>query len=237
MKQEQPSQILVVDDISDNIQIAANILKTENYQISFAMDGRNAIYHAQNKPCDLILLDIMMPEMDGYAVAKNILENPMTRHIPIIFLTAKNDQDSIEKAYLCGGVDYITKPFLAKELLSRVKTHLQLKQKEKLLLKSNETKDKFFSLIAHDLRSPIFSVREALRTLKDNQAQMRPDDFQDLLNATFDSSTQVFELLEKLLFWAKIQKDDIVYQPHPNELFLIVSEILKIFSSLFAKKN
>lgn len=131
--------ILIVDDVVDNIQVAMNILKEENYDFSFATQGKEALEIIENDAAkfDLILLDIMMPGIDGFSVCKKIKENPQLTDIPIIFLSAKVDVDAISHAFLIGAVDYITKPFHSDELLARVRNHIQLFHAKKLLKQHN----------------------------------------------------------------------------------------------------
>jgi len=117
--------ILVVDDTKTNLNILIELLG-DDYDIIAATSGKMAFELIDEEKVDLILLDIMMPDMDGYDVCKNLKNNPKTKDIPIIFLTAKSDEDSIEKAYDIGGSDYVTKPFRPKELMARVKRELQL---------------------------------------------------------------------------------------------------------------
>ncbi len=119
-------QILIVDDISENIQVVMNILKEMSYDFSFALNGKEAIELIQKNHYDLILLDVMMPELDGFEVCRLIKEDNRIKDIPIIFLTARTDIDAISKAFKVGGNDYISKPFHAEELLARVNTQLQL---------------------------------------------------------------------------------------------------------------
>ena len=132
-------RVLIVDDVMENIQIAMNILKEESYDFSFAKTGEAAIILLQNSEFDLILLDIMMPGIDGYEVCSRLKADPRTHDIPIIFLTAKVDTDSMAKAFEVGGVDYITKPFYADELLARVKTHIELYKAQQILQDNNLT--------------------------------------------------------------------------------------------------
>jgi len=129
--------ILIVDDISDNIKIAMNILKENNYNFSFALNGKRALEIAKSKHFDLILLDIMMPELNGFDVSKVLKGNSNTKDIPIIFLTAKADIDSITEGFNFGAVDYITKPFHPEELIARVSTHLELYRAKKILEQNN----------------------------------------------------------------------------------------------------
>ncbi len=129
--------ILIVDDVVENIQVAMNILKEESYNFSFAKNGEDALHLLKNNNFDLILLDIMMPGIDGYEVCRRIQNDPRLSDIPIIFLSAKADIDSITKGFEVGGFDYIVKPFHANELLARVKTHLELYNAKKILEKNN----------------------------------------------------------------------------------------------------
>ncbi len=142
------AQILIVDDVPDNIQVAMSLLREDSYEFSFANSGEKAlsILGSDDTDFDLILLDIMMPGLDGYETCQHIKSRPQYRDIPIIFLTAKADVDSIAKAFQVGGVDYVTKPFHAAELLARVRTHVQLYQTKKWLEQQNidlETKSRF----------------------------------------------------------------------------------------------
>lgn len=137
MKCGQDIKILIVDDIADNIQVAMNMLKEENYTFSFASDGEEALALVTNEKFDLILLDIMMPKLNGYDVCKQLKSNPEHCNIPVIFLTAKSDVDAIAKGFEVGGIDYIIKPFHASELLARTKTHLELSYSKQLLKQKN----------------------------------------------------------------------------------------------------
>lgn len=123
---DNSANVLIVDDVPDNIQVAMNFLKEEPYNLSFATRGQEALALMKTHEYDLILLDIMMPEMDGYEVCRRIKAEPRLQDIPIIFVTAKVDVDSISQGFRAGAVDYLCKPFHAEELLARVNTHLSL---------------------------------------------------------------------------------------------------------------
>jgi len=135
--------LLVVDDTEINIDILLELL-SDTYEITVALDGPSALEIVAEEEIDLILLDIMMPNMDGYEVCEILKSNRKTKDIPVIFITAKIDEDSIEKAYDVGGIDYVTKPFKPKELLARIKTQLTMQE----LIKSLETTHKELELLA-----------------------------------------------------------------------------------------
>lgn len=124
---EEKKTILIVDDTETNIDILLELLGDE-YDVMVALSGQGALEIVSEEDIDLILLDIMMPEMDGYEVCQIIKKESSTEDIPVIFITAKTDEDSIEKAYDVGGIDYVTKPFKPRELLARVKTQISLKE-------------------------------------------------------------------------------------------------------------
>ncbi len=129
--------ILIVDDVVENIQVAMNILKEDNYNFSFARSGEEALKLLHENDFDLVLLDVMMPGIDGFEVCQRMKQDPKLREIPVIFLTAKTDTDSITRGFEVGGVDYITKPFHANELLARVKNHLELYRAKEVLRLNN----------------------------------------------------------------------------------------------------
>lgn len=142
-------QILIVDDVTENIQVAMNILKEGCYDFSFALNGGEALALMNEQDFDLVLLDVMMPDITGFEVCEQMKVNTRLKDIPVIFLTARIDIESISKAFHVGGVDFISKPFHAEELIARVKTHLELrtiqlklKQQNMILQSQLVTKEK-----------------------------------------------------------------------------------------------
>ncbi|MEA4888545.1 MAG: diguanylate cyclase [Clostridiaceae bacterium] len=135
---ERRMSILIVDDNNQNLQVLAGILEGCGYDTGYAMSGMQAIHYVELEKPDLILLDVMMPEMDGYETCVRLKANPDYASIPVIFLTARIDISDIVKGFEAGGQDYITKPFNTAELKSRVKTHLDLKKTRDELLRSIE---------------------------------------------------------------------------------------------------
>ncbi len=167
--------ILIVDDVVENIQVAMNILKEDGYNFSFARSGEEALELFKEIHYDLVLLDIMMPGIDGYEVARRMQEDPLLSNIPIIFLTAKSDIDSMTKGFEVGGIDYIVKPFHANELLARVKTHLELHHAKEILKQHNlslENKMKIerkriYSELEQNQKDMIYVLTELVESVSD----------------------------------------------------------------------
>ncbi len=146
MAENSDFKILVVDDVPRNIQVLGNILVQEKYNISFATNGEDAIKIAQDSDLDLILLDVMMPGIDGFETCTRLKDNPATQHIPVIFMTALTETTDKITGFEKGAVDYITKPYEAGEVLARVKTHLRIRKLEKDLnqrIKDLEVRNNF----------------------------------------------------------------------------------------------
>ncbi|MBF0288543.1 MAG: SpoIIE family protein phosphatase [SAR324 cluster bacterium] len=163
--------ILVVDDTPKNIQLLLTILRKEAYQIHVANNGLQALKKAQTLLPDLILLDIMMPGMDGFETCRQLKSAPDTENIPIIFLTARTESEDIVKGFELGAVDYITKPFNSAELLARVHTHLELKQKEKTIQESYQV-----------IRTHQDRLISELKQAKATQHSILPQQFPQILN-------------------------------------------------------
>jgi DNA-binding NtrC family response regulator len=132
------AKILVVDDIVANLRVLRDALEPEGYELAVATDGPTALKVAATSRPDLILLDIAMPDMDGFEVCRRLQENDSVKDIPVIFITARDETDSLVEAFRVGGADYITKPFAREEVLSRVATHLRSSQLTRALVEKNE---------------------------------------------------------------------------------------------------
>jgi two-component system sensor histidine kinase/response regulator len=228
--------ILIVDDVPKNIQLLGSILKEENYELEFATSGKEALEWLDSKPFDLVLLDIMMPEMDGFEVCRRIKENPATRDISVIFLTAKADFQSIIQGFEIGAVDYITKPYNRKELLMRVKTHLTLQLQRKQLELSTSFEKKMFSIIGHDLRSPIGNIRTYIDAFLLVHDEMDESTIL-LLKDLYLLSDNAFNLLENLMNWAKSQSGGIVCRPHRESIHMLIKAVLTLFAMQAESKH
>ena len=128
MNRNDKPLILIVDDNPQNIQVLGSILEKNGYETAVAMSGKQALIFLTEENPELILLDIMMPEMDGYEVCREIKKSKTTKYIPVIFLSAKMETEDLLTGFKAGAVDYVTKPFNPPELLARIKTHIELKR-------------------------------------------------------------------------------------------------------------
>lgn len=237
MQDNKKFKILIVDDMPKNIQLLGSILREEGYDIAFAKSGIEALERIKSSDFDLFLLDIMMPEMDGFEVCNHLKNNFSTRDIPIIFLSAKNDIESIVKGFNIGAVDYISKPFNATELLARVRTHLALKYQAEKLTEINNAKDKFFSIIAHDLRTPLLSFHGLTKMLHEDYNNFSEEERLEFVSKMHLSAEQLFGLLENLLEWSRIQTNKIPFNPSEFDLYKVVLEnILLLKNNADCKK-
>ena len=248
----QPYHIFIVDDIVTNIELLAQVLRIYNIKVSYATRGAEAINSQVLPMCDLILLDISMPEMDGFATCKKLKQNPETKDIPIIFLTARIDQKDIIKGFEYGAVDYMIKPINNKELISRVMTQVELKrsrdkqseyiriiedqnrqleEQNRHLKALNLTKVKIYSIIAHDLTEPfngLIGCSDYLITRFDKMEQARIRDMLQVINL---SAKEGYTQLENLLNWTRIQVGSLSCNPQIINLQKIVAEVIDLFTN------
>jgi len=154
----EPETILIVDDNERNLQVVGSTLMPMGYDIVPASSGEAAFRRIAAKLPDLILLDVQMPDIDGFEVCRRLRADPGTFDIPIIFLSASDEKNVIVKALEQGAVDYVTKPFNKAELLSRVRSHLEMKRTKDRLRKLLAERDEFIGVMAHDLKNPLSGI-------------------------------------------------------------------------------
>jgi len=245
------SNILVVDDIRENLRLLYNLLTGHGYDVRPVSNGNRAISSAQFRPPDLILLDILMPEMDGYEVCKRLKADERTREIPVIFISALHETFDKVKAFEIGGVDYITKPFQEGEVLARVETHLslrnmqkqlqtqnaQLQRSDEALRQANASKDTFFSIIAHDLRSPFTALLGYAEIALHYLDKSSKEEMKEYITQIKSSAESLYALLENLLTWSRLQRGVMNYRPEDFSLNTIVEPIVSLFSSTAEQKQ
>lgn len=158
--------ILIVDDQEQNLQVVGTVLSMTGYEVMTAASGAQAFECLSKQTPDIILLDLLMPEMDGMEVCRQLKADAGLAEIPVIFLSAADDKNLIVEALECGGVDYVTKPFNKAELLTRVRTHLALKQARDQLFHLAEDKDELLGILTHDLRNHLMGIQLSAAVLR-----------------------------------------------------------------------
>ena len=238
-------KILIVDDVMSNVLLLKVLLTNEKFAIATASNGRQALEQVEKENPDLVLLDVMMPDMSGFEVAQHLKSNPNTADIPIIFLTALNSTADIVKGFRVGANDFISKPFNKEELIIRVTHQISLVAAKRLILSKTEElqrtiagRDKLYSVIAHDLRSPMGSIKMVLNMLILNlPSEKIGAEMYELLTMANQTTEDVFSLLDNLLKWTKSQigKLNVVYQD--VDLVEVTDGVIEIFSMVASLKK
>lgn len=249
--------ILVVDDQPTNLKVISGVLNNK-YALSVANSGERALKILETLKPGLILLDIMMPGMDGFQVCRALKQNEKTRDIPVIFLSAKTETDDIIKGFEIGAVDYIFKPFNPREIKVRIQNHLNLsnakrkieeqnieleKFKSELeftngeLQKSVAEKDKFFSIIAHDLKTPFNGLLGLLQILTEENHKISETSKNEMIETLYQSTKNVYSLIENLLEWSQTQRKRVSFNLKPVNTHEIVKLIHNLLSAKLNLKN
>lgn len=239
-------KILIVDDVVSNVLLLKILLTNEKFQVCTASNGNMCIEMAKSEHPDLILLDVMMPDLNGFDTAVILKKDPETQEIPIIFLTALNNPSDLVKGFQVGANDFLTKPFNKEELVMRVMHQIQLVAAKRIIIRQNEelkrtisNRDKMYSVIAHDLRSPMASIRMVLNLAVNVVSKdIVGEEIFGLLDKANRESEETHDLLDNLLKWTKSQTGrlSVVYQeldlddivPGVVDIFRMIAEMKKI---------
>lgn len=226
--------IFIVDDIMENVKILGSILLEQGYDISMANNGAMALKMIEKISPDLVLLDIMMPDINGFEVCRRFKEIEKMKNVPIIFLTARSDAEDIIKGFQLGGVDYIIKPFNNEELVVRVKNHIDLKLSKDLILQQNEKlkklndeKNEFLGIAAHDLRNPLTGIivsNDAVIKFIDRLSKEEIHDFSQNIKA---SGIRMMKIINNLLDVYAIEDGKIKFEYKVFEIDNVIRKVLK----------
>lgn len=255
---DEKALILIVDDIPENLQVLSETLLIYGYEVILAPNGEKALELASSRRPDLILLDILMPGMNGYEVCTRLKSDPVLNHIPIIFLSAKVEIEDIIQGFSVGGSDYVAKPFNIHEVVARVATHVKLKKviesnkriidqlkakneelniAEQKLIDTNASKDKYFSILAHDLRNPFQGFMGLTDVLVSEVDSLSADDIKEMASALHISAMKVYNLLENLLSWSRIQLGRFEFSPERIDLHQILNLNKQLYLENAGKKR
>lgn len=238
-------KILIVDDVQSNVLLLKILLTNEKFQVCTANCGNMAIEQAKAEKPDLILLDVMMPDISGFDAAVILKKDPQTKEIPIIFLTALNNPSDLVHGFQVGANDFLTKPFNKEELVMRVMHQISLVAAKRIIEQQNDelratisNRDKMYSVIAHDLRSPMASIRMVLNLVV---ASMSPDiigpELFELLDKANKESEEVHDLLDNLLKWTKSQTGRLNVVLQDLDMNDIIPGVVDIFEMIAATKK
>ncbi|MEO5378426.1 MAG: hybrid sensor histidine kinase/response regulator [Magnetococcus sp. DMHC-6] len=238
---DQKAKILIVDDIPGNIKTLIAILG-EAYDYFIALDGKQALEIATRKSVDLILLDVIMPGMDGYEVCKKLKEEKQTERIPIIFLTSKNEETDETKALEMGAVDFLSKPASPQVVKARVKTHLRLKsaletleKKNQELFKAAQQREDVDRIMRHDLKSPlnaIISFSEILSTSLVMDASQ-----EQMCKIVYDAGYTLLNMINLSLDLYKMERGNYVLDPKKVNIINIIDKVVYINSEFMQSKK
>jgi signal transduction histidine kinase len=206
--QDGKPSILIVDDNAENLRLLSQMLAREGYRFRVAGNGRRALESVQANPPDLILLDIMMPEMDGYAVCETLKADPETEDIPVLFVSALDGTWDKVKAFSVGGVDYVSKPFEVAEVLARIETHLTLHNLQKRLEQQVAELDAFAHTVAHDLKNPLNVLLGYADLLVQASSDVEDDVISRASHAISDTALKMNNIVEELLLLASVRQMD-----------------------------
>jgi two-component system sensor histidine kinase/response regulator len=231
------ANILVVDDMPDNLRLLSRMLTDHGYQVRPVLNGAQALIAAQTQPPDLILLDIMMPMMNGFEVCEQLKADARTQDIPVLFISALSDTENKVTAFTAGGVDYVTKPFQLEEVLARVKTHLTLHSLQQQLRQELIARDSLIAdlhayahTVAHDLRNPI-SVALGYALLLEMQGDaLAADERHQYLATVTQGLRKLSSIVDELLLLAEVRKQELDVTPLAMDV--IVGEALRRVADL-----
>jgi signal transduction histidine kinase len=236
---EHPNHILIVDDVPENIHLLGIMLQKRGFEVTACTNGADALDRIGERLPDLVLLDISMPEMDGFEVTRRLKSSALTRDIPIIFLTAFTDKKRTVEGFELGGVDYITKPYNAPELFARLRTHLELKHTKDLLLQRNQElqevneklhqlnvdKDELLGIVAHDLKSPLSAIRGIADALV-NDLSLPEHVSLEFKQTILSTSDRMFSLIAELLNANAIERGGVVFTKRPVSISETVRQVV-----------
>lgn len=230
------AHILAVDDTPDNLFLIEAILEDENYRISLAEDGSSALALVEESPPDLILLDVMMPGIDGYEVTRRIRQNENLPYIPILLITA-HDKSSVVEGLGAGADDFVRKPVDADEVLARVRSLLRLKRSIDEQTQMSRQREDFVARLTHDMRTPLVAANRMLSLFQQETFCSISDDMKDAISVMVRSNNDLLHMVNTLLevYRYEAGQKDLTFAA--CDLNQLISEVLEELSPLTDEKD
>lgn len=223
--------IMIIDDNPLNLMIASKSLENFGFRTITAESGAEGIDKLKEEKPSLILLDIMMPEMDGYEVCRMIKNMDSFKDVPVIFLTANSHTENLVEGFNAGGVDYMVKPFKADELLVRINNHIELAESKRTILEMVRSRDKLYSIIAHDIRSPLSGILQTIDAIDQGYFDPTSEDFKDIIHHLRIRTHETSTLLTSLLQWTRLQANNMTMDFNEVDLNQIVMSCVQLLSA------
>ena len=234
---DRQATIMVIDDTPANLKLLTDMLEGKGYLVLTFPRGAMALAAATKNPPDLILLDIKMPEMNGFEVCERLKSNALLKEIPVIFISALAETEDKVKAFALGGVDYVTKPFQFEEVNARVETHLRLRRQQLELQALNELKDRFLGMAAHDLRNPLGGIMGFSDLLAIQLAPLLTEKQANFFDMIFTSSKFMVGLINDLLDVSAIESGHLTLERQPVDIRVTITRSVEINRVLASPKN
>lgn len=225
-------KVLVIDDNPDIRNLIQVTLKKTDIDVTLCESGEKGLELLSTSYFHLIILDIIMPGMDGYAVCDRIKSNPETQHIPIIFLSAKDETDSLVKGLKAGAVDYIAKPFQKEELIARINVHLDLQKSKQLLKNQLEENRQLIHILSHDLKNPIGSVLSILELM-----EVDPDEAEEYRAYIQTSISEGIQIIDSVRNFLALEEGKGQLTLECFSLLNLINRSYQILENRFKAKN
>ncbi len=237
--QQNPYKVLVIDDDPDLIKSLERVLFDNNYVVYSATSGKEASSKLYSINPDIILLDMKMPDMDGFQICQDIKKDPGFDDVPVIILIETPEPEFMIKSFDSGAVDYIVKPINTKVLLVRIETHLKLKNYQERLKEVNMIKMKFFSIMTNDIKDSLIGVKGLANFLVQDLEDSSSNSSEGIKMAKIlrEDSKQLYELLENLIDWASIETGQADVKPENINISEFVEKNIAVYSGNIAHKQ
>lgn len=236
-EKKEKQKILIVDDVKDNVDILEQFFSSKGFETISAYGGQEALEKIQSLHPDIVLLDIMMPDLDGYHVCEKLRkEMTLFKNMPVILVTAKDDVESKVKGLALGADDYVTKPFDVQELCARVQAALRLKHAQDELKELNELKNQFLGMASHDIKGPIGRIEKMVEGLLKNKKMLSDDQLENLSKIKKEAE-DMFNLITDLLDVVKIETGKMGIQKQEVKIDELLQEVFKMNDMTARAKN